>query len=129
MCELFSFAKNIKNTNNLRNANLKQTLAILKLKEQKKRKAMQSFNRNVNSSTSTSINTSTNENNVKIKRLREKVKFAINQLRQEISKQKETINCSLTYIRKACDESIETSIQKQINLLQSQTNDKLNVIL
>ncbi len=33
------------------------------------------------------------------------------------------------YIRRACDESIENSIQKQIDRLQSQTNNKLKIIL
>jgi len=50
-------------------------------------------------------------------------------MRLIISKQNKTINHSLTYIQKACNESIENSIQRQINLLQSQTNSKLETIL
>jgi len=49
--------------------------------------------------------------------------------RQAISEQKETINHNLIYIQRACDESIENSIQKQIDQLQSQTNNKLKIIL
>jgi len=64
-----------------------------------------------------------------VKRLREKVKFAINQLETAMSEQKEIIEHSLSYIRKACDESIKNSIQQQMNALQSQTNKKLETIL
>ena len=56
---------------------------------------------------------------MQIKRLRERIEFTVNQLRQAISEQKETISHDLTYIQRACDESIENSIQKQINQLQS----------
>jgi len=66
---------------------------------------------------------------VQVKRLRERIEFAVNQLRQAISEQKEAINHSLIYIRRACDESIENPIQKQIDRLQSQTNNKLKIIL
>ena len=66
---------------------------------------------------------------MQIKRLRERIEFAVNQLKQAISEQKETISHSLIYIRRACDESIENSIQKQIDRLQSQTNNKLKIIL
>ncbi len=66
---------------------------------------------------------------MQIKRLRERIEFAVNQLRHAISEQKETINHSLIYIRRACNESIENSIQKQIDRLQSQTNNKLKIIL
>ncbi len=66
---------------------------------------------------------------MQIKRLRERIEFAVNQLRQAISEQKETISHNLIYIRRACNESIENSIQKQINQLQSQTNNKLKIIL
>jgi len=45
-----------------------------------------------------------------VKRLREKAEFAINQLETAMSEQKEIIKHSLSYIRKACDESIENSI-------------------
>ncbi len=57
------------------------------------------------------------------------LEFAVSQLRQAISEQKETISHSLIYIQRACNESIENSIQKQINRLQSQTNNKLKIIL
>ncbi len=50
-------------------------------------------------------------------------------LRQAISEQKKTINYNLIYIRGACNESIENSIQKQIDRLQSQINNKLKIIL
>jgi len=66
---------------------------------------------------------------MQIKRLRERIEFAVNQLRQAISEQKETISHSLIYIQRACNESIENSIQKQINRLESQTNNKLKIIL
>jgi len=66
---------------------------------------------------------------MQIKRLRERIEFAVNQLRQAISEQKETISHSLIYIQRACNESIENSIQKQIDQLQSQTNNKLKIIL
>ncbi len=66
---------------------------------------------------------------MQIKRLRKRIEFAVNQLRQAISEQKETINYNLIYIWKACNESIENSIQKQIDRLQSQTNNKLKIIL
>ncbi len=66
---------------------------------------------------------------MQIKRLRERIEFAVNQLRQAISEQKETISHSLIYIQRAYNESIENSIQKQIDQLQSQTNNKLKIIL
>ncbi len=66
---------------------------------------------------------------MQIKRLREKIEFAVNQLRQAISEQKETISHSLIYIQRACNKSIENSIQKQIDWLQSHTNNKLKIIL
>ncbi len=53
---------------------------------------------------------------MQIKRLHERIEFAVNQLRQAISsEQKETISHSLIYIQKACNENIENSIQKQID--------------
>jgi vacuolar-type H+-ATPase subunit C/Vma6 len=124
--------QNIKNTINLRNANLqqgKQTRAIVKLKELKKRKTMESSQREASTNVSTSKCYDAISRDVQVKRLRERIEFAVNQLRLAIPEQKEAINHSLTYIRKACDESIENSIQKQINLLQSQTNNKLEIIL
>ncbi len=56
---------------------------------------------------------------MQIKKLRERIEFAVNQLRQAISEQKETINYSLIYIQKTYNKSIENSIQKQIDRLQS----------
>ncbi len=64
-----------------------------------------------------------------VKRLWEKAEFAINQLETTMSEQKEIIEHSLSYIRKACNESIENSIQQQMNALQSQMNKKLETIL
>jgi vacuolar-type H+-ATPase subunit C/Vma6 len=93
--------QNIKNTINLQNANLqqeKQTRVIVKFKELKKRKAMKSSQREA------SINVSTDKcydaifKDVQVKRLRERIEFAVNQLRLAISEQKETINHSLIYI-------------------------------
>ncbi len=66
---------------------------------------------------------------MQIKRLRERIEFAVNELRQAISEQKKTISHSLIYIWRACNKSIENSIQKQINRLQSQINNKLKIIL
>ncbi len=115
-------AHNDKNTINLRNANSQQkeqTQAIVKVKEIKKRKAMKNLQKEA------SIEVNTNKcydiifKEMQIKRLRKRIEFAVNQLRQAISEQKETISHSLIYIQKACDESIENSIQKQIDQLQS----------
>ena len=117
---------------NLRNANSQQkeqTQAIVKFKEIKKRKAMKSSQKEVSIEVSSSKCYDAISKEMQVKRLRERIEFAVNQLRLAISKQKETINHSLIYIRRACDESIENSIQKQINLLQSQTNKKLETIL
>ncbi len=61
--------------------------------------------------------------------VKETIITAVNQLRQAILEQKETISHSLIYIQRACNESIENSIQKQIDQLQSQTNNKLKIIL
>ncbi len=66
---------------------------------------------------------------MQIKKLRERIEFAVNQLRQAISEQKEIISHSLIYIWRACNKSIENSIQKQIDRLQSQINNKLKIIL
>ncbi len=123
---------NDKNTINLRNANSQQkeqTWAIVKFKEIKKRKAMKSSQKEVSIEFSTSKWYNVISKEIKIKRLRERIEFAVNQLRQAISEQKETISHSLIYIRRACNESIENSIQKQIDRLQSQTNNKLKIIL
>ncbi len=125
-------AHNDKNTINLRNANSQQkeqTQAIVKLKEMKKRKAMKSSQKEASIKVSTSKCYDVIFKEMQIKRLRERIEFAVNQLRQAISEQKETINHSLIYIQRACNKSIENSIQKQIDRLQSQTNNKLKIIL
>jgi len=125
-------AQNDKNTTNLRNANSQQkeqTRAIVKVKGMKKRKAMKSSQKEVSIKDSTSKCYDVTSKEMQIKRLRERIEFAVNQLRQVISEQEETISHSLIYIQRACDESIENSIQKQIDRLQSQTNNKLKVIL
>ncbi len=125
-------AHNDKNIINLWNVNTQQkeqTRAIVKFKGMKKRKAMKSSQKEASIEVSTSKCYDVTSKKMQIKRLRERIEFAVNQLRQAISEQKETINHSLIYIWKACDESIENSIQKQIDRLQSQTNNKLKIIL
>ncbi len=125
-------AQNDKNTINLWNANSQQkeqTQAIVKVKEIKKRKAMKSSQKEVSIEDSTSKCYDVISKEMQVKRLRERIEFAVNQLRQVISEQEETISHSLIYIWRACDESIENSIQKQIDRLQSQTNNKLKIIL
>jgi len=125
-------AHNDKNRINLRNVNSQQkeqTWAIVKFKEMKKRKAMKSSQKEARIEVSTSKCYDVISKKMQIKRLRERIEFAVNQLRQALSEQKETINHNLIYIRRACDESIENSIQKQIDRLQSQTNNKLKIIL
>ncbi len=121
-------AHNDKNTINLQNANSQQkeqTQAIVKFKEMKKRKVMKSLQKEVNIEVSTSKCYNVIFKEMQIKRLRERIEFAINQLRQAISEQKETISHSLIYIWKVCNESIENSIQKQIDWIQSQINNKM----
>ncbi len=113
---------NDKNTINLRNANSQQkeqTWAIVKFKDMKKRKAMKSSQKEARIKVSTSKCYDVISKKMQIKRLRERIEFAVNQLRQAISEQKETINHSLIYIWRACNKSIENSIQKQIDRLQS----------
>ncbi len=125
-------AHNNKNTINLQNANSQQkeqTWAIVKFKEMKKRKAMKSSQKEVRIEVSTSRCYDVISKEMQIKRLRERIEFAVNQLRQALSEQKKTINHSLIYIQRAYDKNIENSIQKQINQLQSQTNNKLKIIL
>ncbi len=125
-------AHNDKNTINLRNANSQQkeqTWAIVKFKEIKKRKAMKSSQKEASIEVSTSKCYDVISKKMQVKRLRKRIEFAVNQLRQAISEQKETISHSLIYIWRACDESIENPIQKQIDRLQSQTNNKLKIIL
>ncbi len=132
MLNLHANAHNDKNTINLRNANSQQkeqTRAIVKSKEMKKRKAMKSSQKEASIEVSTSKCYDVTSKEMQVKRLRERIEFAVNQLRQAISEQKEAINHSLIYIQRACDESIENSIQKQIDRLQSQTNNKLEIIL
>jgi len=125
-------AHNDKNTINLRNANSQQkeqTQAIVKFKGMKKRKAMKSSQKEASIEVGTSKCYDVTSKEMQVKRLRERIEFAVNQLRQAISEQKETISHSLIYIQRACDESIENSIQKQIDRLQNQTNNKLKIIL
>ena len=115
-------AHNNKNTINLQNANSQQKeqiQAIVKAKEMKKRKVMKSSQKEVSIEVSTSKCYNVIFKKMQIKRLRERIKFAVNQLRQAISEQKETISHSLIYIWRASDESIENLIQKQIDWLQS----------
>jgi len=93
--------QNIKNTINLQNANLrqeKQTQAIVKFKELKKRKAMKSSQREASINVSTSKCYDAISRDVQVKRLHERIEFTVNQLRLAISEQKETINHSLIYI-------------------------------
>jgi hypothetical protein len=101
----------------------------VKFKEMKKRKAMKSSQKEVRIEVSTSKCYDVIFKKMQIKRLRERIEFAVNQLRQALSEQKKTINHSLIYIQRACDKNIENLIQKQINQLQSQTNNKLKIIL
>ncbi len=111
------------------NANVQSTRTIVGFKGMKKRKAMESSQKEVRVEDSTSRCYGTTSKDILVKRLRAKVEFAVNQLRLAIPEQEEAINHSLTYIRKACGENIENPIQEQINLLQSQTNKKLETIL
>jgi len=88
---------------------------IVKFKEMKKRKAMKSLQKEARIKVSMSKCYDVIFKEMQIKRLRERIEFAVNQLRQAISEQKKTINHNLIYIQRACDESIENSIQKQID--------------
>ncbi len=85
----------------------------------KKRKVMKSSQKEVSIEVSTSKWYNVIFKEMQIKRLRERIEFTVNQLRQAISEQKETISHNLIYIQKVCNESIENSIQKQIDQLQS----------
>ena len=92
---------NNRNTINLQKMNLQQkeqTWAIVKFKEMKKRKAMKSSQKEVSIEVSTSKCYDVISKKMQIKRLRERIEFAVNQLRQAISEQKETISYSLIYI-------------------------------
>ncbi len=88
---------------------------IVKFKEMKKRKVMKSSQKETSIEVSTSKCYDVIFKEMQIKRLRKRIEFAVNQLRQAISEQKETISHSLIYIQRACNESIENSIQKQMN--------------
>ena len=106
---------NDKNTINIWNVisqQKEQTWAIVKFKEMKKRKAMKSLRKEASIKVSTSKCYDVIFKEMQIKRLCERIEFAVNQLKQAISEQKETISHSLIYIRRACNESIENSIQK-----------------
>ncbi len=112
--------QNDKNTINLQNANLQQkeqTQAIVKVKEMKKRKAMKSLQKEASIEVSTSKCYNVISKEMQIKRLRKRIEFAVNQLKQAISEQKKTINYSLIYIQRECNKSIENLIQKQIDQL------------
>jgi len=87
----------------------------VKVKEIKKRKVMKSSQKEASIEVSTSKCYDVISKKMQIKRLHERIEFAVNQLRQAISEQKETISYSLIYIQRACNESIENSIQKQID--------------
>ncbi len=94
-------AHNDKNTINLWNANSQQkeqTWVIVKFKEMKKRKAMKSLQKEASIEVSTRKCYDVISKKMQIKRLRERIEFAVNQLRQAISEQKETINHNLIYI-------------------------------
>jgi len=108
---------------------MQSTQVIVRLKEIKKRKAMKSSHKEVSDKDNNDENQDVSYKKTLIKRLQEKAEFAINQLETTMSKQKEIIEHSLSYIRKACNESIENSIQQQMNALQSQMNKKLETIL
>jgi len=70
----------------------------VKFKELKKRKVMKSSQKEASINVSISNDHDVISRNVQVKRLRERIEFAINQLRLAISEQKETINHSLIYI-------------------------------
>ncbi len=81
-------AQNDKNTINLQNANSQQkeqTWAIVKFKEMKKRKVMKSSQKEASIEVSTSKCYDVISKEMQIKRLRERIEFAVNQLRQAIS--------------------------------------------
>ncbi len=72
---------NDKNTINLRNVNLQQkeqTRAIVKFKEMKKRKAMNSLQKEASIEVSTSKCYNVIFKKMQIKRLRERIEFAVN---------------------------------------------------
>jgi hypothetical protein len=108
---------------------MQSTQVIMRLKGIKKRKAMKSSHKEVSDKDNNGENQDVSYKKTLVKRLREKAEFAINQLETAMSEQKEVIEHSLSYIRKACGKSIENSIQQQMNALQSQTNKKLETIL
>jgi hypothetical protein len=71
---------------------------IVKFKELKKRKAMKSSQRKASSNVSTSNDHDVISKDVQVKRLRERIEFAVNQLKLAISEQEKTINHNLIYI-------------------------------
>ncbi len=111
------------------NENMQSTQVIVRLKEIKKQKAMKSLHKEVSNKDNNDENQDVSYKKTLVKRLREKAEFTINQLETTMSEQKEIIKHSLSYIRKACNESIKNSIQQQMNALQSQMNKKLETIL
>jgi len=70
----------------------------VKVKEIKKRKAMKSSQKEVSIEDSTSKCYDVISKEMQVKRLRERIEFAVNQLRQVISEQEETISHSLIHI-------------------------------
>ncbi len=77
-------AYNDKNTINLQNANSQQkeqTWAIVKVKEMKKRKVMKSLQKEVSIKVSTSKCYDVIFKEMQIKKLYERIEFAVNQLR------------------------------------------------
>ncbi len=77
-------AYNDKNTINLQNANSQQkeqTWAIVKVKEMKKRKVMKSLQKEVSIEVSTSKCYDVIFKEMQIKKLYERIEFAVNQLR------------------------------------------------
>ena len=92
------------------NENIQSTQVIMRWKEIKKRKAMKSSHKEVSDKDNNDENQDISYKKTLVKRLKEKAEFTINQLETAMSEQKEIIKHSLSYIRKACDESIENSI-------------------
>jgi len=71
---------------------------IVKFKEMKKRKVMKSLQEEASIKVSMSKCYNVISKEMQMKRLRERIKFAVNQLRQAISEQKKTISHNLIYI-------------------------------
>ncbi len=89
---------------------MQSTQVIVRLKEIKKRKTMKSLHKEVSDKDNNDENQDVSYKKTLVKRLWEKAEFTINQLETMMSEQKEIIEHSLSYIRKACNESIKNSI-------------------